>query len=51
MAAEVSDCLDPSTKDLFCCLTSRYGSIQIPLDDGDTETATNTKPEQGDKKS
>ncbi len=30
MAAEVSDCLDPSTKELFCCLTGRCGSIQIP---------------------
>lgn len=50
MAAEISDCLDPSTKDLFCSLTSRYGSVQIPLDDCDTETATNTKTEQGDKK-
>lgn len=30
MAAEVSDCLHPSTKELFCCLTGRYGSIQIP---------------------
>lgn len=30
MAAEVSDRLGPSTKELLCCLTGRYGSIQIP---------------------
>lgn len=30
MSSDVSDCLDHWAKELFCCLTGRYGSIQIP---------------------
>lgn len=30
MATEDSLFLDLSSKELFCCLTGRYGSIQIP---------------------
>lgn len=47
MAAEGSNCLDPSTKELFCCLTGIIWVSLNPLNlnDNDTEAATDTKRE------